>query len=327
MAALLPPQGHGAVHQPWFAGAPLTRVIACGTALLYALFETNHVHPDLSLDYDRLIADGELYRLFTCNLTFATVGELVMGMILLVPLMRRYERELGTAKFGTMLVFTNAGATFLELCLAALFPPPDGGGGGRHSGPYPTIGAMLYLFHVYAPRLHPKFFGLAGLHFSEKSLTYGLAAQVVLLQGGWAGGALRPVLGGAIAGGLYITSVLPFGKLLLPESLFGWLDSDVPQTVTARRGGGGRGAARGAGGAGGARRQRVAPNFGGAAGGGGGAAAAMAAAQQPPPPPPPSEEAIAQLTAMGFDRQAVVRALGQTDNNVEAAANRLLSGA
>ena len=67
MAALLPPQGHGAVRQPWFAGAPLTRVIACGTALLYALFETNHVHPDLSLDYDRLIADGELYRLFTCS--------------------------------------------------------------------------------------------------------------------------------------------------------------------------------------------------------------------------------------------------------------------
>ena len=136
------------------------------------------------------------------------------------------------------------------------------------------------------------------------------------------------MLGGAIAGGLYMTSVLPFGKLLLPENLFGWLDSDVPQTVTGRRGGG-RGAARGAGGAGGAQRQRVAPaNFGGAAGGGGGAAAAMAAAQQqPPPPPPPSEEAIAQLTAMGFDRQAVVRALGQTDNNVEAAANRLLSGA
>ena len=169
MAALLPPQGHGAVqHQPWFAGAPLTRIIACGTTLLYALFETNHVHPDLSLDYDRLIADGELYRLFTCNLTFATVGELVMGMILLVPLMRRYERELGTAKFGTLLVFANVGATFLELCLAALFPPPGDGGGGRHSGPYPTIGAMLYLFHVYAPRLHPKFFGLAGLHFGRR---------------------------------------------------------------------------------------------------------------------------------------------------------------
>ena len=46
----------------------------------------------------------------------------------------------------------------------------------------------------------------------------------------------------------------------------------------------------------------------------------------PRPPPPPSEEAITQLTSMGFDRQAVIRALQQTDNNVEGAANRLLIG-
>ncbi len=46
----------------------------------------------------------------------------------------------------------------------------------------------------------------------------------------------------------------------------------------------------------------------------------------PRPPPPPPEEAIAQLTGMGFDRQAVIRALQQSDNNVEGAANRLLMG-
>lgn len=46
----------------------------------------------------------------------------------------------------------------------------------------------------------------------------------------------------------------------------------------------------------------------------------------PRPPPPPPEEAIAQLTNMGFDRQAVIRALQQSDNNVEGAANRLLTG-
>lgn len=65
----------------------------------------------------------------------------------------------------------------------------------------------------------------------------------------------------------------------------------------------------------GGNRPRRAPN--------GGRAAAPAA---PRPPPPPPEEAIAQLTSMGFDRQAVIRALQQTDNNVEAAANRLLMG-
>ena len=319
MAALLPPQGGGgAVHQPWFAGAPLTRVLAGTTALFYVMFETSHLHDDFSLDYDRLIADTELHRLFTCNLTFGTMAELILGMVVMVPLLRRYERELGTVKFGTMVVFVNVVATFLELIVASSLP---GLVELRHSGPYPTLGAVLYLFHVYAPRLHPKFFSVMGLDFSEKAVQYVFALQV-MFSGKM--GTLQPVLCGAIAGAMYTSPMLPFGKFLLPESLFGWLDSDVPQTLAGRRG---RGAARGgAGGAAGGPRQRGAPNnFG--AGGGGGAAAAMAAAQQPPPPPPPSEEAISQLTAMGFERQAVIRALGQTDNNVEAAANRLLSGA
>ena len=68
-------------------------------------------------------------------------------------------------------------------------------------------------------------------------------------------------------------------------------------------------------GAGGGNRPRRAPA--------GGRAPPPAA---PRPPLPPPEEAIAQLTGMGFDRQAVIRALQQTDNNVEAAANRLLMG-
>jgi hypothetical protein len=41
---------------------------------------------------------------------------------------------------------------------------------------------------------------------------------------------------------------------------------------------------------------------------------------------PPSQEAIETLTAMGFEREAVIRALRLCDNNVEHAANRLLSG-
>ena len=47
--------------------------------------------------------------------------------------------------------------------------------------------------------------------------------------------------------------------------------------------------------------------------------------EQLPQAPPPSEEAINQLTMMGFEREAVIRALNATDNNLEAAANRLLS--
>ena len=55
---------------------------------------------------------------------------------------------------------------------------------------------------------------------------------------------------------------------------------------------------------------------------GGGRATPPAAVHRPPPTPP--EDAIDQLTSMGFERQAAIRALQQTDNKVEAAANRLM---
>ena len=58
---------------------------------------------------------------------------------------------------------------------------------------------------------------------------------------------------------------------------------------------------------------------GGGGGGGGGGFAAM------PTPAPPAEEAVTSLTSMGFSRTQALEALAATDNNVEAAANRLLT--
>ena len=44
-------------------------------------------------------------------------------------------------------------------------------------------------------------------------------------------------------------------------------------------------------------------------------------------PPRPSEDAVASLVQMGFAREAALEALVATQNNVQAAANRLLGGA
>ena len=51
-----------------------------------------------------------------------------------------------------------------------------------------------------------------------------------------------------------------------------------------------------------------------------------ATAQHQVPLQPPPQEAIDQLMGMGFDQGRVVRALQETDNNVQVAADRLLSG-
>jgi hypothetical protein len=48
--------------------------------------------------------------------------------------------------------------------------------------------------------------------------------------------------------------------------------------------------------------------------------------RQPPAPVAPSPEAVSQLTAMGFDEQRVKEALQATGNNIERAADQLLTG-
>ena len=43
------PPGAAGVRQPWFLGAPFSRILAIGTALLFVMFETSHLHSDLAL--------------------------------------------------------------------------------------------------------------------------------------------------------------------------------------------------------------------------------------------------------------------------------------
>ena len=52
----------------------------------------------------------------------------------------------------------------------------------------------------------------------------------------------------------------------------------------------------------------------------------LGAAPRRAAPTPPPENAIQQLMALGFDRDRSMEALQSTNNNVEAAANRLLNG-
>lgn len=280
------------------------------TVIIYAVAEVNKWHEALILDTTKIFDQAQFYRIFVCNWTFASMGELVFGMMALCPLMRRFEREMGSRRFGAFIVYTSVLSTFLELVVFNLFFDIE-----RYSGPYPQLGAVLALYHKFTPRLHPKFYGVLGYDFSEKSLTYGLCAQV-LLSGGLS--TIVPMAVGFLSGTLSVN----LSENELPELVYSFGQSigksfadEVPAVMMSRTVQ--RGAERG-------NRPRRAPSGGGRAAApvAGPAAAPMA----PRPPPPPPEEAIGQLTSMGFERQAVVRALQQTDNNVEAAANRLLMG-
>lgn len=203
-------------------------------------------------------------------------------------------------------------------------------------GPYPYIGALLYLYNTYTPRLYPKFIGILGWNFSEKAITYFFTLQLITSDG-WS--SLVPTMCGYLCSAIASSPATPFGSYdpKFPAFVYHMSDSigrsiglsDLlapPPTIVRGMRAAGR---QGRGGRGGNAQRLVpgAPNpFGIPA-----AAAAVAAPPRPPqyqPLPqadPPSEDAINQLTMMGFDRDAVIRALRATDNNLEAAANRLLT--
>ena len=86
--------------------------------------------------------------------------------------------QMGSRRFASFMVYTTFLSTVLELVFFNIFFDIE-----RYSGPYPQLGAVIYLYHRFTPRLYPSFFGLLGCNFSEKSLTYGLCAQVILFGG------------------------------------------------------------------------------------------------------------------------------------------------
>lgn len=272
--------------------------------LIFCLhFDLFHLNFSFFIDITKIFDHAQFYRIFVCNITFSSLGELILGSLALFPLMRRFEREMGSRRFAAFIVYTSIISTILELVVFNIFLDIE-----RYSGPYPQLGAVIMLYRRFTPRLYPKFFGMLGVDFSEKSVTYGLCAQVILFGGL---GTVIPTLVGFICGSLCVNlseNELPQFVYTVGEVVGKTIVDEAPAIMMSRSVQ--RGAERG----GDHPRRRFVD---------GGRAQAPAVVPRPPPPPP-SEEAIELLTSMGFERQAVIRALQQTDNNIEAAANRLM---
>lgn len=299
-----------ALHQPYFLGAPATKLLCIASVLSYILIHSQNAHSALSMDTFRVL-EGDWYRLLTSHITFGSMGEVVLGNLIVAHFSRRFERELGSRKYVCWLIAVYLVAIPLIWTVAMIIIT---GEDDRltYAGPYPTLGALLYLFYRYTPRLHPRFFGVLGFHVSEKVIPYAFALQMMAYQGM---ATLIPTVCGCVGGWLAISypmDVIPNGVADFFSSCASRLLVEGPPGMLAPR-----------------QQQhhhhaplqqqpRVAP-----------------VRQQPPPPlprgaqpppQPPSQVAIEQLTSMGFDRDTVVRALEQSNNSVERALDRLLTG-
>ncbi|KAG5193054.1 hypothetical protein JKP88DRAFT_260895 [Tribonema minus] len=303
----------------WYVHAPVSKALvwACAAATLAALSGDARGLASASLRH--VLARGSAADLATSLVAFGSLSELVCGSCLLHTY-RTLERQLGSGKFGSLLLFVTAFSWIPSLRL--------------RPGPLPALGALCALYYAYIPPLHswshvplaPA--GRRTAPLSDKTSTY-VAALYLIFGKGWA--SVIPSALGATAACLYGSNALPFGRLTVPKPirrllravLGPLLESDDPRERARQLGGGGgaagaqpqaRGEALLAPGAAhngmdalqqGLRRRAVAP--------------APAAA-----PAAPSEEAIAAVMALGFDRASAEAALQQTGNNPDAAAARLL---
>jgi membrane associated rhomboid family serine protease len=305
--------------QTWFAGAPVAKLVAVVTAVFYVLFHAKSSKEIMAMDSLRMMrvaqhsgGGSEWYRYWSSKLTFGSTGELVVGGILLAVLARQFEREMGSRKFGVFWAVVTLSSILLEVVyvnFSTLYEM-----GYRYQGPYAVLGALMYLYHRYTPSLHRRFIGILGFTFSEKSFYYLWFGQVTG-YGGW-NTIVATTFGILTAYAFMVTSL--HQTIDIPEAIakplaaIGARISEPHPRVLAPAGNRGRDAMAGI--------QRMARN----------AAAAAQQQQRPTAPPPapaaPDPAAIEQLTSMGFERARVEEALQVSNNNVERAADRLLSG-
>ena len=277
----------------WFSGAPASRVLIALSFLSYLVL---HKSTQLwAMDSFAVLSRGEYYRLLTSQVAFSTPGEALMGSGLLIFGMRQFEREMGSRRFVTWLLSVVGLATSLEIAMIQL---AGYGWKWEFTGPYPLVGAIWALFHWYAPRMYPNFIGVLGVSLSEKALYYVWFLQVVMV-GRWH--TMLPVALGWVSAWMYSKPSIQWD---FPEVLVNfvspigeYLGDGPPRIVLSRN----------------ARQPH--PVF-----------------ARPPPrvppvqaPPPVDEGAVEQLVNMGFARDQVVDALRASQNDVNRAADRLLT--
>ena len=340
--------------KPWFSGAPITKIICILWVAGSLWVIRNNGDDDNTYSNRNNNNNNDSNGLWVSalwngpsNWFFSSSTELIVGLSFLVHYLRRLEQELSSRRFIAWLFTLEIVYIFIRLVAVLTFDEDVtrtfvGGGTTAAKGPYLFVGAVLYWYKTYVPRLYPRFLSSSTLDIScsEKTFPYLCAIYILFMRG------TASLLAGSIgmvASGIFFfllslstnnnnsSSNIPFIDVpdmivnMLPWESMGSLFFLDPNpkvfapyftrgAINIRPGGGG-----------GPRRNRGQEQQGAAtrrvpmAG----PAQPSAAAAMPPPPPP---EAIAQLISMGFDEQRVKEALQVSDNNVETAANLLLMG-
>eukprot|EP00742_Colponemidia_sp_Colp-10_P006005 GILJ01006427.1.p1 GENE.GILJ01006427.1~~GILJ01006427.1.p1 ORF type:complete len:323 (+),score=34.43 GILJ01006427.1:50-1018(+) len=314
-----------------FYNAPVSKAIFFLVLILSITLGILKSSNNAALDFSVLSQGRQLWRILTASTIFGNVGDAIVGGVLLYQC-RVFERLWGSNKFAAFALFVSLFTFMVQFVLLfsvpAWFPRFP-------SGPFGLIFAFLWNFHHDIPTVHP--IQCAGISFSDKTLTYLLCLRLALSS---TPASLVSATAGTIAGALYRSNGLPLKRLrfssrmsafasrvFLPllssptirrrsvsEARYAQVPQQDPdeQLMYEQHGQG--------------YSDQLIPGHNWMAADHLNDPYSQRNFQQPVAPVQPLEQDIESLTAMGFDRQRVMQALRQCNNDVVAAAERLLSG-
>eukprot|EP00977_Amphora_coffeiformis_P030073 scaffold44515_cov191-Amphora_coffeaeformis.AAC.1 len=308
MAAVAPPprnNNHGnnpSLGSPsFFIGAPFTQVYTIGTVVTF--FVARHYNKSNASSLGGM-------RWWLTPWTFATPSELLIGGMWILYGARQLEREMSPRRVSVWCAWILTSSVACHALAVpywqVLFNNGERINNSQYHGigPYAVMGALFYYFHRYTPRITPNFVSVLGFSFSDKALHYLWFLQAAG-GGGWSGVAMVAV--GYVSSALYDKFLIHV--LDVPDAVARLVGGLVSQLIAD------------------GPPRTILPGRPSMAHGGGAAPRRQAAAPPPLPPQPvaPDESAIEQLTMMGFPRARVVEALQACNNDVQRAANLLLT--
>ncbi|TPX49543.1 hypothetical protein SeMB42_g02576 [Synchytrium endobioticum] len=259
--------------------------------------------------FPHVFTHHQFWRLASTHMAFTSSSEVLFGGILIYH-MRLLERHWGSYKFASFILISSVVSTALDVMSLLLLSNFN----ITHvsPGPYAALSALAYNFVVDIPLTYR--FKVMGVTVTDKMFVYLLGGQMLWCS--WPH-CLIPIVCGWITGMILKSDVAPvyIKKWRIPKRIWNIFDtyflkliqSDAPTSLS--------------------RESRSADGYASIPTTGPHRRNSTAGVEMPsriPSNRPPSEANIQTLVTMGFERNAVIAALQATDDDVNAAASRLL---
>ena len=167
------------VGVPGFSNAWVSKTIFLTIGFVSILASITGMRPSLTMYYDGVLYEYEVWRVATSHMVFGTPCEALLGLLLLYYF-RAFERQLSSRKYATFVLLASALSSALQLGALTLLRRPLGLL-ALLPGPYGLIYAGMVKFHYQVP--HTYTFHLGSFPLTDKAFVYLLAAQLALASG------------------------------------------------------------------------------------------------------------------------------------------------